>query len=228
MPKTTKKIITKKVATNKTVATVPTAFYSQISDKLPETLRNIKLNKFIIIAVVIIAVAGLFTYKKNWIIAGSVNGSFISNFEVLSRLNSQFRTQTLNQMINEKIILLEAQKQNISVNQQEVTDKITTLEQSVGGKETLDSLLAQQGQTRVGLQDQVKIQLIIEKLYGNEATVSATEVADFIVQNQAQMQASDSAGQQKEAEDALKQQKLGTLFNQKFQELKSAAKVSIY
>ncbi|MDO8639189.1 MAG: hypothetical protein Q7R43_06445, partial [Candidatus Daviesbacteria bacterium] len=73
-----------------------------------------------------------------------------------------------------------------------------------------------------------KIQLIIEKLYANEATVSASEVAQFIAQNGSQLQATDSAGQQKEAEDALKQQKLGTIFNQKFQDLKSAAKVTIY
>lgn len=217
MPRTTTKTVTRKPVEKEV-----------ISGKLPGPLKNIKLNKFIITAIVIIGLALLFTYKKNWILAGSVNGAMISNFEVLSRLNSQFRTQTLNQMINEKIILQEAQKQKVNVTKEEVADKIAVLEKSVGGKETLDGLLSQQGQTRNGLQDQVRIQLMIEKLYSSEATVSAQEVTDFITQNGAQLQATDSAGQQKEAEDALKQQKLGTIFNQKFQELKTAAKVSIY
>ncbi|MDO8638355.1 MAG: SurA N-terminal domain-containing protein [Candidatus Daviesbacteria bacterium] len=224
MPRAT----TKKPVVKKTTSIDSTPVYSQISQNLPGPLKNLKLNKFIIIAIVIIAIALLFTYKKNWIVAASVNGAPISNFEVLSRLNNQYRTQILNQMINEKIILNEAQKQNVLVIPTEVADKIAVLEKSVGGKEALDGLLAQQGQTRVGLQDQIKIQLIIEKLYANEATVSASEVAQFIAQNGSQLQATDSAGQQKEAEDALKQQKLGTILNQKFQQLKSSAKVTIY
>ena len=209
-------------------AKVSAPAYSQISENLPGPLKSFKFNKFVIIAIVIIAVTLLFTYKKNWIVAASVNGGMISNFEVLSRLNNQYRTQILNQMINEKIILQEAQKQNVLVTPNEINDKIATLEKSVGGKETLDGLLTQQGQTRTGLQDQIKIQLIIEKLYVNEASVSASEITAFVAQNEGQFQATDSAGQQKEAEDSLKQQKLGTLFNQKFQELKTAAKVSTY
>jgi hypothetical protein len=64
-------------------------------------------------------------------------------------------------------------------------------------------------------------------MYGTEATVSAQEISQFIEQNGTGMQASDSASQQKEAEDAIKQQKLSQIFNQKFQELKAAANIKI-
>ena len=80
----------------------------------------------------------------------------------------------------------------------------------------------------VDLINQIKIQLIVEKMYGNEATVSADEVNQYISQNKAQMTATDSAGQIKEATDALKQQKLSQIFSTKFQQLKQQAQVQTF
>ncbi len=194
-------------------------------------LTNLSKNrppKVVYVAVVLIGLALLFSYKKSWFVAATVNNNPISNFELLSRLNGQYRSEMLNQMINESIVLDEAKKKGVVVSDKEINDKIAQVESNVGGAQALDGLLAQQGQTRSGLRDQIKFQLIIEKLYGGEATVSAEEVQKFIDQNKDQLQATDSAGQEKEATDALKQQKLTQLFQQKFQELKTAAKIQIF
>lgn len=152
----------------------------------------------------------------------------ITNLELQLKLNQQFRSQLLNQLVNEKIILDEASKANAVPTEAEIDKKITDLETSVGGAQTLDSLLAQQGQTRTSLRNQVSIQLAISKLYDSEATVSATEVENYIEQNQATMQATDSAKQQQEAYDNLKQQKISQIFSQKFQELRQKANIQIF
>lgn len=170
----------------------------------------------------------LAVFKKSWFIAATVNGTPITNLELISKMNDQYRQQTLNQLINEKVILEEAKKKNIVVDNNQINDKVSELEKSVGGAQVLDSLLSQQGQSRDSLRQQLRVQLIIEKLYQNEATVSAEEVNNFITQNAAALQATDSAGQIQEATNLLKQQKLSEIFSQKFQELRQIANIKIF
>jgi len=184
--------------------------------------------KIIGIALIILAIAGLLYYKKNWIIAATVNGAPISNFEVLNKLNKQYRDQTLSQMINERIILDEGKKKGIKVSPTEVTERIKKIEAQVGGAEALNGLLAQQRQTRADLQDQLLLQLTIEKLYANEATVSAAEIDEFIRDDAAQLQATEAAAQREEAKDIITQQKLSKIFNDKFQQLKQGTKIQIF
>ncbi len=180
------------------------------------------------LALVIIGLLLIFAFKKSWIVAATVNNEPISNFELQTKLNQQFREQLISQLVNEKLLDQEARKNQVVVTQEDLNQKITELENNVGGVQALDSLLAQQGQTRVMLKDQLRIQVVIEKLYSKEATLSAQEVDDYIVQNQSQLRASDSAGQKKEVEVLLKQQKLGQIFSEKFQALKSMANVKIF
>ena len=144
------------------------------------------------------------------------------------RLNKQFRSQTLNQMINEKIIMSEATKNNALASDAEINQKISEIETSVGGAKALDDILSSQGQDRSTIRDQLRLQLSIEKLYQQEATVSAEEIDKFLQTNSAQLKATDSASQIKEAADLLKQQKLSQIFNEKFQSLRQNAKITIF
>ncbi|MBI4035603.1 SurA N-terminal domain-containing protein [Candidatus Daviesbacteria bacterium] len=209
-------------------AVLPGGKVNNFLNNLFGNLSDFKKSKKIYAVVIIIALLLLAIYKKSWFVAATVNGAPITNLELQTRLNEQFRSQTLNQLINEKIILGEAAKNNVVVSEADVNKKIAEVETSVGGAQSLDALLSQQGQTRQSIRQQLKLQLAIEKLYTNEATVSAEEVSQFIEQNKEQLRATDSAGQQKEAYDAIKSQKLSQLFSQKFQELKTKAKIQIF
>lgn len=191
-------------------------------------VKNLKSSKKFYLVLIIAGLLLLAFYKKDWFVAGMVNGSPITNLELQTRLNQQFRTQTLNQLIDEKIILGEAAKKNVSATEADVNNKISEIETQVGGPQALDALLTQQGQDRSSIRQLIKLRLTVEKLYENEATVSAEEVSSFIEQNKEQMQATDSAGQEKEAYDVIKSQKLSQISAQKFQELKTKAKVQIF
>lgn len=190
--------------------------------------RFISKDKRIYLIVLFLGLFILGYYKRSWFVAATINGSPISNLELLSRLNKQYRSQTLNQMIDEKIVLDEAQKKGVTVTPTEINDRIAKLEQNFGGPQTLDQLLTQQGQTRQSLTDQLKLQVIIEKLYKDAATISASEVDQFLSQNKGSLQSSDSAKQKVEAEETLNQQKLAKIFREKFQQLKSSAKIRIF
>lgn len=234
-----KKTKTSKTKVSKTTSSedfedqAPTQTYSsKTSSWLPGMGDNPastnKMLRRLIIVVAVIGLAALLYYKRGWFVAASVNGSPISNFELLSRLNSQFKSQMVNQMVNEKLILDEARKQNVIVTEADISQKITEYEQNMGGTEAFNSFLEQQGQTRDSVRQQIRLQLNIEKLYQNEATVSAEEVNKFVAENKAQLIATESAAQYKEAEDVLKQQKLQDTFRTKFQQLRDSAKIEIY
>lgn len=206
---------------------VPFAKVNNLLDKV-SILKNFRSSKKFYIILIIAGVLLLAVFKKGWFVAAMVNGTPITNLELQMKLNQQFRTQILNQLVNEKIIAGEARKNGAIPTQTEIDSKIAELEENVGGKDVLDSMLAQQGQTKTDLKDQIWIQLAITKLYDKEATVSADEVTNFIVQNKDQLQSTDSAKQQQEAYDILKNQKLSQIFSEKFQELRSAAKIQIF
>lgn len=207
---------------------VPGGKLNNFLNNFPDQITNFKKSKTFYLVIISLGVLLLAVYKKSWFVAALVNGQPITNLELQTKLNQQFRTQTLNQMINEKIIMIEANKNGVYITDQEIDQKITELERNVGGKEVLDNLLSQQGQTRLSLRNQIKIQLTITKLYEKEATVSAEEVTKFIETNKDQLKATDSASQQKEAYNAIKNQKLSQIFSQKFQELRQKAKIQIF
>ncbi|MEK7616616.1 MAG: hypothetical protein AAB414_01015 [Patescibacteria group bacterium] len=204
--------------------------YKSVNNLLDKfsSFKNLKSSKKVWIVVLILGLLLLAFYKKSWFVAAIVNGMPITNLELQLKLNEQFRTQTLNQLINEKIILGEARKTNSIPQGPEIDKRVLELETQVGGAEMLNTLLAQQGQNRKSLKDQVRLQLTITKLYEKEASVSAEEVAKFIEQNSSALQATDSAKQKEEAFNILKQQKITEVFNNKFQELRQNAKIQIF
>lgn len=191
-------------------------------------LTKIKLNKSIMIIFLLTAIVILAFYKKNWFVAASVNGEPITNIALLAKLNQLYRTPVLSQMIDEKVILDEAQKRGIIITSSEIQARATKWEARFGGKEAFNNLLAQQGQSRGDFESQIKYQLIVEKMFDKEASVSAEEIDQFLKTNKTELQSSDSAQQVADATDLLKQQKIGKIFAQKFPELKQQANIKIF
>lgn len=212
----------------KTQTVLPGGKLNNLLNNFSEKLTNFKSSKTFYLVLIALGLTLLFFFKKSWFVAAMINGTPVTNLELQTKLNQQFKTQTLNQLVNEKIIMLEASKGRAVPTEDEINKKITELETNVGGKETLDSLLTQQGQTRVSLRDQIKVQLAITKLYEKEATVSAEELAKFLAENSQSLRATESAAQEKEAYDVIKNQKLSQIFSQKFQELRQKAKIQIF
>lgn len=205
----------------------PYKFVNNLLDKL-SSLKNFRNSKSFYVLIIALGILLLAIYQKSQILPAIVNGQPITGLELLGKLNEQFRTQTLSQLINEKIILQEAGKMGAVPNSQELQSKISEIEANVGGTQSLDLILSQQGQTRVTLKNRVLLELAIAKLYDKEATVSAEEVTKFLETNRGILRATDSAQQEKEAYDLIKQQKLTEIFTQKFAELRQKANIKIF
>lgn len=210
------------------VNTIPGGKLNNPLNNSLDKLMSLKSSRNFYLILLAVGILLLVIYKKSWFVAALVNDMPITNLELQSKLNEQFRGQTLNQLINEKIIMNEAAKKSALPSGVDVDKKIAELESNVGGKDVLESLLTQQGQTRVSLRSQVRVQLAVAKLYDNEASVSASEVEKFLAENRDSLKATDSAQQEKEAFEAIKNQKLSQIFSQKFQNLRQKAKIQIF
>lgn len=226
--KSPKRKVVRKTTASETVNSEVFESTGAISASSLTKVDQLKKNKYLLIVVAIIALALIISYKKGLLIAATVNGSPITTLEVLQREDSQFRKQTVDAIVQEKLILGEANKKSAKVTEAEINTKIADIEKQVGGASALDSLLSQQGQTRASVRDQIKISLLLEKMYASEASVSAEEVTQFIEQNKAQMQSSEPAALTKEATDYIKSQKLNQIFSTKFAEIKKAASIQIF
>ncbi|MBI4059306.1 hypothetical protein HY404_03655 [Candidatus Microgenomates bacterium] len=184
--------------------------------------------KWLWVVGVIAVLVVLGVVRPGWFIAATVNGYPITSIELFGRLNQDYRIVGLENLINEKVILGEAASRNAIPTQAEVNEQVNKLEEQYGGKEAFAQVLSYQGQNRASFTEQIRIELAVKKMYESEASISAEEIDKFIKENKTQLTATDSAGQKKEAEEAVKQQKLMQIIQAKFQELKQKAKVKIF
>lgn len=194
----------------------------------PPLQRSFFTSRNLTYLLVLLALAALVYYKKGWFIAATVNGRPITSLELQQRLNDNYRKQGLEDLINEHIVLDEATKNHVIPSSAEVSTRYGELEQRYGGPEQFTKFLESQGQTTSYVKHLLSVNLALENLYSKEASASAKEVDEYLRVNKGKLQATDSGGQRKEAQQAIREQKLFRLIQEKFQELKDKASVKIF
>lgn len=163
---------------------------------------------------------------KGYFIAATVNGQPVSRWELNEQLMNRFGQQTLDTIVNERLILGAARQKGILVTTNEINDRIKQIEEKLKGKSTLAEALAAQGMTEGMFRRQIEIQVSIEKLFASEATVSSQEIDDYISKNGALYKdATDQAAVKEEVKTLLSQQKLSEAFDSWFTDVKKNAKV---
>lgn len=193
-----------------------------------EPKRNFLTPKTLRWALVIFAVAALVTWKKNWFVVATINGRPITTLELQKRLNDDYKQPALEQLITEKAVLDEASKNNAIPSKEEVDTRYSEFAKDYGGVDSLNSYLAQQGQTQDYVKRYLTLMLAVEKMYASTATVSAKDIDDFVRVNRATLKASDSAGLKAEAEAAIRKQSLLRIVVEKMQELRDKAVVKMF
>ena len=206
----------------------PTIETTSMSNVPPKNTNK----RFVTIGVGVIVLAivlGLIARRyKSVVFVANVNGMSILRSELNERLTSRFGTQMLEALIGEKLITQAAQKQNIRVSDAEVNAKISEIEKTLGTGTSLDDSLKLRGISKAEFTNQVKIQLMIDKLFATQAAVTTAEVDEFIKKNGASLAATVEAEKRIEAEAELKNQKVSQAFVEWFNQIKESAKVQRY
>lgn len=195
---------------------------------LSPSQNKVRFNKKFVLIILIIGLLLLAYYKKSWFVAATVNGQPITTLELTQQLYKSYKTQTLTQMINEKVLEQEALKNKVTVSQGEVDAKIAQTEAQYGGAQAFDTLLSQQGLTRDDFIKQTRIQVIVEKLYAKEASPTADQIDQFMKDNASAPEATDPAKFKALATQQTTQDNLQKIFSTKFQALKTAAKIQTF
>lgn len=195
------------------------------------SLDKILRHKKILLAsgAVILIALGLFLVK-GLLIAATVNGSPISRLSVVEELEKRSGKQALESLIQKKLIETELNKKGITVNKEEVDDKIKKIEaqvESQGG--TLKDALSRQGMTEEQFRDQVTIQKKIEKLLADKIQVSQEEIDAYIKNNKiAPPKGIKIEDFKKQLDGQLKQQKLQQEAQKWISDLTTSAQIKYY
>lgn len=104
------------------------------------------------------------------------------------KILEEIKKQVLDAMINDKIALQQAEKEGVSLSDEEFRDAMNSLEEYHGGKDALDKYISQQGLDRDSFEKSVKEQLIINKFKDKitaDVKVTDEEIKKFYEENKA-------------------------------------------
>lgn len=184
--------------------------------------------KLLTVVFVLLLFLGLVYFSRRFLIAANVNGKSISRLSVLKKLEKQGGKKILETMITQVLIQQEAEKRKIIVNQKDIDGEMKKIEANVSSQgSTLDQALQTQGMTKNDLTEEVKIQLMLQKMAGNDIRVSDKEIDNFISANKNQ-QGFDKEIPKEQAVAQIKQQKLQQKIQSFVTDLKAKAKINYF
>lgn len=164
---------------------------------------------------------------KGYLIVATVNGQPISRWELTDKLTRRFGGQTLDDIINERLLLAALRQKGIFIPNQEIDARIKQIEERLKDSLSLAEALKAQGLTTEEFRRQIEIQSSIDKLFDKEATTSSSEIEEYIRKNnQAYKSATDPVSVREEVKAILRQQKISDLFDSWFSQIRKDAKIA--
>lgn len=185
-------------------------------------LKNTKLLYFI---VALLALSALLVTNKQLLVVSVVNNKPIWSWQLNKTMMDRFGKQTLEGMISEQLISDEAKKLGVTVTAEDLALKQNEILKTLGENVSVDELLKYQGITRADFDNQIKLQLLVQKILGKDIAITDTEVDAYLTQNRATLVATEPAELRKEAKQAMLDAKVGEKLQEWFAELKKNAKI---
>lgn len=225
------KKITKKTSSKKAVK--PTEVVNSVTPVVESaTINPIKTKlspKILSLALIVVGLA-LLTYKVGpYFVPAIIDNTPITRFALWNRLEKNYGTQTLDDLVNETVLEQAIKKAGIVIEQSKIDTQINNLEVQFKDLGGLDQALEQQGLTRNDLSKQVHTQLAVEEILKDKINPSEDEI------NAKYDSGKDSIYKDKKLEevkqeiaDELKQTKLREAFLSWFEEIKKSSKVKSF
>jgi len=190
-------------------------------------IRRVSGAKYIVLFIIILAVALVAFRYRRLLIAATVNGEAITRISVIKELERQGGSQALEALVAEALVYQEAGKQNVRVEDSEIDGEVKRIEETVLAQgQKLDDLLSFQGLTREDFTRRLRVQLLSEKLLGDKLKVTQEEIDQYIKDNKDTFDPALSEDRLKQqVEEFLRQGKFNTDFTPWLDTLKASAKI---
>ena len=184
--KPVKKVVAKTKKSSKELATKVTITESKLTESKPRISIKLSRKKLYIFGGVVLGVLLLLFIAGKFLVVAWVDNKPLTWFEYYNTLNSRYGNDTKDQLISQKLIFDEANNRHITVSTQEVDAQINTIKAQSQGDANFNQLLAQQGLTLDELKRQIKLQVMIKKMFQPGITVTDDEINKYIADNKAQ------------------------------------------
>lgn len=148
-------------------------------------LNYINKNKMITAAVVLLLGLTLlltmaFSKKDT---AASINGEEISKEELYSKLTDLYGKDTLDSLVTNKMIEMEAKKEKVKVTGNEIDEELTKLQESYGGEEAFTSALEENNVSMDKIREDIEFYLLAEKLIEPDISITDEEMKTYFEEN---------------------------------------------
>ncbi len=188
MPKKKKETVSKKIEKTtpkkKETSVKKGVDLKKVPTEVPESLKPaVKILSTVIMVVAALALVDLSVqYINNDYSVAVVNGSRITKSQWHNRLAATYGPGVASQLIEEKIIMLEAKKEGVSVGDDEIKEEIDKIIESIGGDEMFEAALKANNITLKDLEGQIKIDLLATKILTPTLEYEDEDVKDFFDQ----------------------------------------------
>ncbi|MFB7157583.1 peptidylprolyl isomerase [Lysinibacillus sp. NPDC056232] len=112
-----------------------------------------------------------------------VDGEKILQTELDDALREQYGTEVLDTLITNKIVELEAKKEDISVSDDAIQEEYKELAESYGGEESLQEALKANGLTEQSVKDNIRMYQLTKNVIAASIDISDEEVAQYFEDN---------------------------------------------
>lgn len=214
----TRKIAKKKTSAKKEITA------DMVTIPAPVPARKVNTKVLYLIAL-LLALSALFLANKSLLVAAVVDGRPVWSWELNRVLVDRYGKQTLEGMISEKLIAVEAQKNNVVLNPAEVSAREEEIVKGLGGGMSLEEILKIQGLSKDEFDRQITLQLTVQKILGKDLTITEADIDNFIATNRATLVATETASLRMEAKQAILDAHIGEKLQPWFNELKTKAKI---
>lgn len=208
---------------------MPKRKLSKIFKNRKKYIKRLKSNKNFVLGLAAIVILSLLYLFKGLFVAAVVNGQPISRISIVRELEKRGGAESLDSLINQVLIFQEANKQNVTVTDEEIDSVIGEIEASLEGQNDLDQVLLLRGMTRDELVNQIKMQKLVEKMLAERVSVTDSEVKEYIETNSDTLPENATDQEINElVKNQLKQQKLSSEIELWLVELKQQAKINYF
>ena len=186
--------------------------------------------KVFLLGLIFLLVLGFIYFSVRFLLVASVNGQLIDRLTIIKKLEKQGGEKTLDVIILKMLINQEAKKRKVTVSQEDIDAEIQKIETNVTAQgSTLNQLLQQQGMKKSDLTEEVKIQLLVSKMVGDNINVTDKEVDDYIDSQKIQISPNpDQEFPREQIKQQVKQQKLQQKIQTFVAGLKDKAKINYF
>ena len=140
--------------------------------------KNKKLLFIIVVLILAMSVFLSLALTKDKAIA-KIDGESISKDELYDEMVNQYGAATVEQMISDKIVALEAKKQKVSVSDAELNKEVDKLEESYGGEDVFNQMLESNNTTVDVLKEDLKNYLTLRKLLEPQIEITDEEIKNI-------------------------------------------------